>query len=73
LQFQSLRCAWRLTHLSRPGDFREAALAAAAGPLNSESRGVICDLLIDAGEIDAAVTMLERWMRPGQPPDPGVA
>jgi hypothetical protein len=57
----------------RPGEFRETALAAAGGPLSSESRGTICDLLIDSGDIDAAVSMLERWMRPGQPPDPGLA
>jgi len=58
---------------ARPGDFRDIAVAAAAGPLRSETRGAICDILIDAGEIDAAVQVLEPWMRPGRAPDPGLA
>ncbi len=56
----------------RPEEFREVAQAVAAGPMGSECRGLICDLLLDAGDIDAAVSFLEFWMRPGRPIDPGV-
>ena len=58
---------------ARPGDFREVALAAASGPLGPESRGVICDVLLDQGEIETAVSVLERWMRPGEPLHPDLA
>jgi hypothetical protein len=58
---------------ARPSEFREIAIAAAQGPLVPQSRGLICDLLIDAGDIEAAIAVLERWMRPGQTPDPELA
>ena len=61
-------CAVRGRH----GEFRDLARAAAAGPLGAESRGSICDLLIDGNEIEAAVAFIEQWMRPGQAVDPGV-
>jgi hypothetical protein len=57
---------------ARGGDFREVARAAAAGPLSSPSRGVIFDRLIEASEVDAAVAVLELWMRPGRTTDPEV-
>jgi len=48
-------------------------MAAAAGPLGSESRGAIGDILIDSGEMEGALAFLERWMRPGAPIDPALA
>ena len=57
----------------KPADFRDTALSAVGGPLNPESRAVICDLLIDAGEVEAAVSVVERSMRAGRPLDPGLA
>jgi len=58
---------------ARGADFRETAQAAVQGPLGAESRGTIADILIDAGEMDGALSFLERWMRPGQPIDPALA
>jgi hypothetical protein len=54
-------------------DFRDIAMAATAGPLGSESRGAIGDILIDSGEMEGALAFLEKWMRPGAPLDPALA
>jgi len=59
--------------LARPADFREIALSASAGPLSPEVRGLICDDLLDREDVDGAIKVLERWMRPGQEPDPALA
>ncbi len=59
--------------LTRFADFREIALAASTGPLSTDVRGMICDDLLDREDVDGAIKVLERWMRPGQAPDPAVA
>jgi len=58
--------------LGRPELFSKLARNAAAGPLSPQTRGAICDILLDAEEIDTAIAVLEQWMRPGRTIGPEV-